>query len=280
MRARQAEHWRWEEGRGEHDGMELIQSFSFTNTHCLLNEQTQDVRGKRLADSVEALIGATFLLSGGASALGMGKGVNGAASIIRDDLRWDSQTLMEALDRTALLCEALGVLPSGGRDVLIGMRRQRQPDIVKASAPSSRAGQTQEPCGVTPAPNPDRCGHSESVLQVDPDPQPPLTGPPGPRTPPTGSSSSPPLSAESRYQRRQRRIVREVSKLLGGYHFCNSDLLMEALTHCSYSVGPCNQVCTCVNTCVRVFVAERILYLMPIRPRASNSKESAIARRV
>ena len=49
----------------------------------------------------------------------------------------------------------------------------------------------------------------------------------------------------SRHERRQRRMVRELARILGGYEFRDPDLLTEALTHCSYSVGPCNQVNIC-----------------------------------
>jgi len=48
----------------------------------------------------------------------------------------------------------------------------------------------------------------------------------------------------TRHERRQRRMVSELARLLGGYEFRSPDLLTEALTHCSYSVGPCNQVIT------------------------------------
>lgn len=87
----------------------------------------QDVRGKRLADAMEALVGTVFLLSGGASALGMGN-LHGMDKLQNKESKgddrhrvtpsWDPKAVFSAIEATSLLVERLGILPEGGYKVL------------------------------------------------------------------------------------------------------------------------------------------------------------------
>ena len=246
------------------------------------------MRGKRVADAVEALIGTVFLLSGGAAALSMGSHraitaadratpVEGgssdapplASSSDYDGTRrggssasplpaapplpaaqkmplatgrWDATAVSSAFSAVSLLCERLGVLPEGSHAQLQGLagvrggiyteeerQQQQQQDLVAAAGAQGGEGtqqqqqQSQQVVAV-----------HESFRAAAPEP---LQG---------GGTLPAPLLLQqlllSRHERRQQRVARDVMQLLGGYHFRNLNLLTEALTHCSYSVGPCNQV--------------------------------------
>ena len=95
-----------------------------------VDDEAQDVRGKRLADAVEALIGTVFLVSGGGPALGLGSSrplALPSASGIRDDRlvpqggfshSWDPDAIFSAVEAASLLSERLGVLPAGGHAVV------------------------------------------------------------------------------------------------------------------------------------------------------------------
>lgn len=97
----------------------------------------QSARGKRIADSVEALLGATFLASGGGLALGCkgatpesaqqqpqsnegmlqpasmatGTNINASAAPVGPTQTWDTRHLTRALAGTALLCERMSIMP-------------------------------------------------------------------------------------------------------------------------------------------------------------------------
>lgn len=85
-------------------------------SHGVVRPCLQSARGKRVADSVEALLGATFLASGGGKALGC-KGTSPAEQqqqgnvLVRTASMWDTAYLTRALAGTALLrCAALATL--------------------------------------------------------------------------------------------------------------------------------------------------------------------------
>ena len=224
---------------------------------------------------MEALIGSTFLHSGAASALGMGieyraGSVELAGNISRKP--WDSEALSRAFYATATLCERLGILPAGGAGVLRSIFQTAGGGIRAPDGQRLAVGGPLRPQDWGPQTGLSRERQEPDQSQEAPALEPSVAMPEVPISDVHAvgrvnlpSAGTPELSAEnpamprpqalpphskpagtgllSRHERRQRRIVREISKLLGGYTFSNVDLLVEALTHCSYSIGPCNQVC-------------------------------------
>ncbi|GAX76911.1 hypothetical protein CEUSTIGMA_g4357.t1 [Chlamydomonas eustigma] len=245
---------------------------------CLLDDDAacrpvKGVQGKRVADLVEALIGVVFLRNGGGAAVNMGRAyvtptpvisvpedIHAAAAApggsVEDHMaadgsvgghmatdfeieicpksvhlsaqttspsqasNWNSVELTAAFNHTALLCERLGVLPAGGHDVLkrvLGAWTGTE----SVERPGLSHGGDGSVTGVTSTLQ-DAAGGNNVTMKE-------------------GRDGLAVQRVLSRNERRQRKIGREVSVLLGGYTFKNLALLTEALTHCSYSVGPCNQ---------------------------------------
>ena len=93
------------------------------------------MQGKHLADAMEALIGTVFLLSGGASAIGMADRLQDlrASGSSEDDSSnnqhnprgiprsWDPAAVFSAIEAASLVAERIGVLPAGGSAVLRGV---------------------------------------------------------------------------------------------------------------------------------------------------------------
>ncbi|KAJ9508245.1 hypothetical protein QJQ45_011751 [Haematococcus lacustris] len=189
------------------------------------------VRGKRGADAVEALLGVTFMRAGGGRALlhfagsgahELGDGEAQSRPLTRtkravgageaDDRvahrEWRGDALSTGLLHTAALCQAVGILPQGSLQVLAAFHPQ-------AAAPAARLEGRQ--------PSELLASLSSAVS--------------------SGSFGLDSLSAATtnRQAAAAAKLVKDMAPLLGGYVFRNPALLVEAMTHCSHPLPPCNQ---------------------------------------
>uniref|UniRef100_A0A7S3QU62 RNase III domain-containing protein n=1 Tax=Dunaliella tertiolecta TaxID=3047 RepID=A0A7S3QU62_DUNTE len=196
----------------------------------------KSARGKRVADSVEALLGATFLASGGGLALGCigtsqaqlqpaqqaaSRNVTPSEPLLpvqqqqqqqplsQHNLQvpwattcslcsWDAAHLTRALASTALLSERMTIMPPFS---------SRELKRLLTGESHNAARQENEKA-------------LEQPSNLSPDVQP---------------------ARLTLQERQDRQLIAAMAPLLGGYEFRDAALLREALTHCSCPHPPCNQ---------------------------------------
>lgn len=191
----------------------------------------QGQRGKRLADSAEALLGVLFLSAGGTQGLRLlqpcqpaennqGNEVAvhhspplapSAGAAAAAGAQWDGQLLVSGLMAVARLCERLYILPPGSLSLIQDMH----PDNCSTSRPEDVASHTHK----LPAAMP-----SEGATAVP-------------------SRSLPNLQAQRAQARtlHDQKLIQGLSSVLGGHRFTNPALAWEAVTHCSFTRSPSNQ---------------------------------------
>lgn len=103
-----------------------------------MNPLSQAAKGKRVADSMEALLGVTFLSSGGAAALNLGSVTSTPER--QQQQQWDPAPFTRGLASTAVLSEAIGVMPAGSsRDLQLLLAPSPQ-NVRSHTRPASSAG--------------------------------------------------------------------------------------------------------------------------------------------
>lgn len=233
---------------------------------------SQDQKGKRLADSTEALLGVAFLAAGGTAGLRLLAkpapntlpGATAAASSSADVAGavgevWDEGALAAGLAAAASLAEAVDILLPGTAAKLLALTCTHMECNDAATTTVVQGHDRRVVCGEHPvqdamevdgwsahlqpldaATSTAASADMITVMPATEQQQPPAT--PTPAMPPPAVPRALQLPITPYWAKRHRAAARAVGALLGGYTFNRPELAFQALCHCSYHRPPSNQV--------------------------------------